>query len=208
MKNKPEKNGFSLVELLVAMTIIVAIVSMLYGSYFATSKSTQVYQSRIALSQQQRKLLGQMARQLRCSYAGYLDSNQDNPDGEILQLVTTSGFLGNQVQAGGLFEAAYKFNKNKNILFLSQRKFTGTLETIAQKRNWQQIAGNISQFELKFFDGQQWLKSWSFNDRKKLPSAVKFDVTFEDENSRLHRYGTTVYLYCRENQNEETKDKI
>ena len=70
MKNRYGKNGFTLVEILVAMAIIVVIVSLVYGSYFATSKSTQAYKSRIALFQQGRKVLRQMARQIRCSYAG------------------------------------------------------------------------------------------------------------------------------------------
>jgi hypothetical protein len=58
---------------------------------------------------------------------------------------------------------------------------------------------------LVFFDGQQWLKNWSFNDKKRLPSAVKLDITWEDGNYRQYHYGTTVYVYCRENQSEKTQ---
>jgi type II secretion system protein J len=225
MKNKYGKNGFSLVEILVAMTIIVAIVSMVYGSYFATSKSTQVYKSRIALFQQGRKLLGQMTRQIRCSYApaacgelveagekpvsiSFFDGDQDNPSGEILHLITTSGFWENRDSTDGPFEAVYKFDKNKDTLFLSQRRFISLSESAVQKKNWQPVASNISRLELAFFDGWQWLKSWNFNDKKRLPSAVKLDITFEDENYRQYHYGTTVYSYCRENQSKETQEKI
>jgi prepilin-type N-terminal cleavage/methylation domain-containing protein len=232
MKSRYGKNGFTLVEILVAMTIIVAILSMVYGSYFATSKSTRAYKSRIALFQQGRKVLGQMARQIRCSYAAtaekptppitltsipqqrkeipenvisFFDSDQDNPGGEILHLVTTSGFWGNQDPTNGLFEATYKFDKSKDALFLSQRRFTGVPESAMQKRNWQPVASNIGCLELAFFDGQQWLKNWNFNDKKRLPSAVKLDITCEDENYRQYHYGTTVYVYCRKNLSEKTQ---
>ncbi len=236
MKNRYGKNGFTLIEILVAMALIVAIISMVYSSYFATSKSTQAYKSRIATFQQGQKMLERMARQIRCSYAGtteettssitstsifqqerktlekvvtYFDSDQDNPIGEILHLITTSRFLKNQASTNGLFEVAYKFDKDKGTLFLSQERFTGVPETvkmvyadIMQKRNWQPVASNISFLELAFFDGQQWLKNWNFTNRKKLPYAVKLDITFEDENYRQCHYCTAVYINCRKNQNE------
>jgi type II secretion system protein J len=225
MKNSYDKNGFTLVEILVAMTIIVAIVSMVYGSYFATSKSTQVYKSRIALFQQGRKILGQMARQIRCSYVpaacgelveagekpasiSFFDGDQDNPRGEILYLITTCGFWENRNPTDGLFEAAYKFDKNNDTLFLSQRRFISLSQSAVQKKNWQPVAGNINRLELAFFDGRQWLKNWNFNDKKRLPFAVKLDITCEGENYRQYHYGTTVYLYCRENQSKETQDEI
>jgi hypothetical protein len=58
---------------------------------------------------------------------------------------------------------------------------------------------------LAFFDGQQWLKNWNFNDKKRLPYAVKLDITCEDENHRQYHYGTIVDVYCRKNQCEKTQ---
>jgi hypothetical protein len=58
---------------------------------------------------------------------------------------------------------------------------------------------------LAFFDGQQWLKNWNFNDKKGLPYAVKLDITYEDENHRQYHYGTAVNVYCRENKSEKNQ---
>jgi type II secretory pathway component PulJ len=66
-----------LVEVLVAAAIIVTIVSMVYGSYFATAKSTEAYKAKMTLSGQTRKVLGQMARQIRCSYVGKTEERTD-----------------------------------------------------------------------------------------------------------------------------------
>ncbi len=237
MKNKLDKNGFTLVEIIVAMTVIVAIFSMVYGSYFATSKSTQAYKSRIILFKQERKLLEQMARQIRCSFASttekntpsitltsqqkkeisegcisYFDSDQNNPSGEILHFVTTGGSLGNRDLTGGLFDVAYKYDKDKSTLFLGQRRFTGELDTTkivydsaVQKRNWQPVARNLSHVKLLFFDGKQWLKYWNYNDKKILPSAVRIGITCEDENYRQYHHNTTVYVYCQNNQGVKTQ---
>ena len=40
MQKKPKKKGFTIIEIIVAVGIITLIVSMSYGSYLATSKST------------------------------------------------------------------------------------------------------------------------------------------------------------------------
>ena len=229
MSSSSDKDGFTLVEILVAMAIIVTIVSMVYGSYFATSKSAQAYKSRITLSQQGRKVLGQMTRQIRCSYASkadkntypapipqqgkadpasvinYFNGNSDEPSGEILHLVTTNGFSVGLVPSNGLFEVTYKLDKSRGLLFSSQRRFASTTKSAAQKKKWQQISEDIESLKLAFFDGQQWQNKWDFKDKRELPFAVKINITWEDENHRQYQYGTIAYICCRKNQGKETR---
>ncbi len=229
MSSTSNKDGFTLVEILVAMAIIVTIVSMVYGSYFATSKSTQAYKSKMTLSQQGRKVLGQMARHIRCSYANkadkntytvsipqqgktdpaslinYFKGNSDEPSGEILHLVTTSGFSVGLVPSNGLFEVTYKLDKSRGLLFSSQRRLAATSKSVEQKKKWQQIAEDIESLKLAFFDGQKWLNKWDFKDKKQLPFAVKINITWEDENHRQYQYGTIAYICCRKNQGKETR---
>ena len=208
MSNKSNKDGFTLVEILVAMTIIVTIVSMLYGSYFATLKSVRVYKSRIALSQQGRKVLTQMAQQIRCSHAAYFNGNSGDTSGEILHLVTTSGIFRGQNQADGLFEVTYKFDKSRGLLSLSQERFVGVPEGVGRRRDWQPIVGNIEHLELAFFDGQQWLNKWDFKDKKKLPCAVRIEISYEDEDYQQCRYGTVAYVCCWKNQDKKTRPDV
>ncbi len=227
MNSKSVKKGFTLIEILVAVAIIVTIVSMVYGSYFATSKSAQVCKKRIALSQQGRELLGQMARQIRCSYAGslkkstppagkgslkkevtlentisYFNGNSGEMSGEILYLVTTNSIL--EQKSPGLFEVTYKFDKRSGTLFLCQDRFIDAPESVIEKKNWQPLAGNIESIELAFSDGRQWLNTWDFKEKNALPYAVKINLTCQDENYRQYHYGTTAYICCRKNQGNQT----
>ena len=229
MSSSSGKGGFTLVEILVAMAIIVTIVSMVYGSYFATSRSTQAYKSKINLSQQGRKVLEQMARQIRCTYArkadkdtnqisipqqnkadpasatNYFNGNSDEPSGEILHLVTTNGLFVGQGSPDGLFEVTYKFDKSRGLLFSSQRRFAVTPKSAVKKKKWQQIAEDIESLNLAFFDGQQWQNKWDFKEKRELPGAVKINITWEDENHRQYQYGTIAYICCRKNQGKETR---
>lgn len=63
------KAGFTLLEILVAVAIIVGILAMVYGSYFATARSAEAYETKMELSGQVRQVLAEMARQIRCTYA-------------------------------------------------------------------------------------------------------------------------------------------
>jgi len=68
MTARAAKSGFTLLEILTAMAIIVTIVSMVYGSFFAVSQSAQAYKSRLAMSRKMHSTLMQMSRQIRCVY--------------------------------------------------------------------------------------------------------------------------------------------
>jgi hypothetical protein len=210
------------------MTMILAIVSMVYGSYFAASKSADVCGTRIAVSGQMRKALEQMARQIRCAYAGTNVASQDSSNaivkqkqsiferdttqfggnskdrtGEILHLVTTSGFLSGKKTIGGLFATDYRLDGNTHRLFLRQRRFGGTTESAEKEGNWQLIAESIKCVELAFFDGEKWLQSWDFADKKKVPFAVKVNIVGEDENHRQYNYGTVAHICSRNYEDGE-----
>ena len=234
MNNRLNKHGFTLVELLVAVALIAAILCMVYGSYFATSKSAQTCKAMIAASEQGRRALEQMARQIRCSYAGtvddytetepvetgskqsgmiledsfsYFNGNSLAPRGEILHLVTTNRLLGEKQPADGLFEVTYKFDKRVSLLSLSQREFIGPAKK-TQVRNFQPVAENVKSLELKFFDGEKWLRSWDFMDIKQLPCAVRIELGCEDENHRQYYYATVAYISCQKNHERTRTEKL
>jgi prepilin-type N-terminal cleavage/methylation domain-containing protein len=228
VNSRSGKTGFTLVEILIAVAIITAIIAMVYGSYFAASKSARACKIRIALSQESRAVLEQMAKQIRCCYAGsakgskypeskvpqlrttpesiksYFNGSSGEMGGEILNLVTTSGISEENVEEDGLFEVAYKFEKNSGTLSFSRERFVDTANSYIEKRNWQSLSENIESIELAFFDGRQWLQSWDFKEKRELPLAVKINITCEDENHRQYFYGTTAYVCCRKKEGEKT----
>jgi hypothetical protein len=201
---------------------------MVYGSYFATAKSADAYKARMTTSGQTQKVLRWMAQQIRCSYVGkmaeeteltgtdssrtskirmnpviYFGYEPDAPDSGILHLVTTHMLFCQDGYANGLFEAAYKFDKNSGSLSLSQRRFAGTYQEHLEDRNWRELLVNVESVELYFFDGRQWLPKWDFERKKKLPVAVKISITSKDENYRQCHYSTIAYVGCSSNPGRE-----
>lgn len=79
MNGRHNNTGFTLIEMLVALAMIATIVSMVYGSYAATSRSMDIYDSRLTCSQRAQLVLRLMERQLRCAYQRPADSEATEP---------------------------------------------------------------------------------------------------------------------------------
>ena len=69
MSSGRKNTGFTLIEMLVALTIIVAILVMVYGSFAATTRSIDASGARLARVERACFALRLMTRQIRCAYA-------------------------------------------------------------------------------------------------------------------------------------------
>jgi type II secretion system protein J len=224
MNRPPSQKGFTLVEILVAVALIATILSMVYGSYFATSRSAQVGQARIVMCRQGQKTLDQIARQIRCAYAGttaddadlkkndtqqtkraqedsirYFNGNLNASNGEILHFVTTNGLVEKDEPSKGLFEITYRFDKRRGELSLRQERFIATTKK-PETGNWRSIAKNIEHLKLEFYDGEQWQRRWDFMNEKKLPCAVRLEIDCKDEDGRRYNCGTVANISCRKDR--------
>jgi len=82
--NRHQNNpGFTLIEMLIAMAMMATIVSMVYGSYAATSQSMETYSSRLTYSERASQVLRLMTRQIRGAYAPQADPNTIVSSGDV-----------------------------------------------------------------------------------------------------------------------------
>ena len=79
MSDRKTNAGFTLIEMLVALAIIMGIVTMVYGSYVATTRSMDAHQGRMACSERAYLVLRLLGRQVRCAYAPPTDPNDETP---------------------------------------------------------------------------------------------------------------------------------
>jgi len=238
-----EKKGFTLVELLVAMAVVATVVSMVYGSYVAASKSAGAYNARIAASRQQQALLRQLSRQLRSCFVGpaseqiprkslvsgnaeagrsgtrkadqvpekktdYFSGGCDDTGGRFLHFVSTSKILPQPGVPEGLFEMTYRFDRAAGTIYANQRIFAARSANHKEQLNWQGVADGVRDLKIWFFDGKQWLKSYSYLDKKGLPLAVRIEITVEDKNHRRLTYQTTALISCRKSQSKIARPQI
>jgi len=133
----------------------------------------------------------------------YFKGGSSLPTGEILHLVTTVRFSGLDDLRDGLFDVVYRFDKNAQTLFVSQRRFVERPTGLDEDREFLAAVDGVEYVGLTFLDGRQWLDEWDFRQKKKLPRAVRISIVCEDENGRQCSYGTTAYVYCLRSQNNK-----
>ena len=83
MNKDRNSRGFTLIEIIIALAMMATIMSMVYGSYAATSQSVETYSSRLDCSERASLVLRFMARQIRCAYIPPTDPNTAKSSGQI-----------------------------------------------------------------------------------------------------------------------------
>lgn len=215
MSNRRTKAGLTLVELLVAMAMVVVIISMVNAGFFAASRSAKSCTDKMTLNWQQLRLIDNIAGQIRCAYAPPDNPAQiataslqpktacfeSNPAENMLHLLTTMEFDAAENDIAGLLEVDYRLDQSRGTLLLSQRRSVETPGDASLQ--WRQIAENIKDIRLQFYDGRQWLDRWNYNEQKNLPSAVRITIKYQQPDLSEQQCSTTAFV-CLAGNNRQT----
>jgi type II secretion system protein J len=132
-----KRYAFTLLEILVALSIIVLILSSVFGSYKAATSLISNYGTKSILEQKARLFLFRLTSELRCSYAWRLDQTALNQSGsgsaqslflnaagkelqnEAFQRQSQALFTGGEAHAGQIFlrfvTTSFASNLNQNM---------------------------------------------------------------------------------------------
>lgn len=219
MPCRAAQKAFTLIEMLVSMAIVASIVTMVYGSYAATSRSLDVYGSRMARSERAHLALRMMARQIRCAYLPPTAAHSTQTDvgrtikpgesaaafyaeptafrGDLLSFVTTGGFDLGLDRPTGISRIAYRYEDSQDTLLICCEPFVQRTNTLKETGVWRPILTGLTEIELKFHDGKQWQDAWDSRRAGRLPHAVRIAIGVADRQGLVHRYATTVPVACR-----------
>lgn len=218
MKLKLKKEGFTLIEILIAMTMITLVFGMVYGTSSAISKSIRAYNARRELILPAKTAFLQMARQLRCAYAPLQNNAIEKekptnyftctgkPD-SFLHLITSGGNSAGNFAPAGLYEVAYKFDETEGTLLYKQRQFASAAANNELNDNWRPLASGIDKIVFNFFDGKNWQQNWDWKDQQRLPQAVGIEISLKDGHGVQYKYETTAYVWFAQNQRNRIESK-
>jgi len=220
---KRRRSGFTLIEILIALSIIVVILGLVYGTYAATVQSVSRCRTRNISQQQARTLLAMMARELRCSrqtpsrrqHAGKAPEagkapgagavpeehvpdffGQDGSSGGVLlQFTSAGGIKGWESRSGGLSRIAYRLDGSSGTL--SRRQSVAAAGDAADEGTWLAIAGGVRAIGLRYFDGEEWRHQWDSTREGELPRAVRIEVKFGGHGKGEIAFATAVHVSCQ-----------
>jgi type II secretion system protein J len=224
----PERKAFTLLEVIIALSMLILILGSVYGTYTAATRSLRYSTPRHELQQQASIFMQRIDSEIRCCYAGYkyespqaatkniqtdererlrqkdvsLFKGGSAPSGRsILQFVTSAVASKREHSLGGLAIVEYKFNRSTNTLSRSKRRYIGGFEDDEDNNRWNVVLENVQAITVEYFDGEDWLKEWISNDMEGLlPKAVRISLVMQSEDVGPLSFESTVQIVCRERQ--------
>jgi prepilin-type N-terminal cleavage/methylation domain-containing protein len=195
-RRAPSSTGFTLIEVVLALTIFALMGTILYGAFSLGHSAVEKSESGFARSQKLRSVSDLLASYVRSAYP-YRESEQDQSiyfTGEVDSLTFVSAYSHGM---GGRGMAKISIAKGE----AGDGRATVTLEESVPVRLSDEDGGfgqkhrltiqeNIRDFRLAYLDPQaeaeQWEDRWDAKERRILPRAVRF--VFIDENGKEVRW--------------------
>ena len=190
MRQRPVCPGFTLIEVLVAVTLIGIVVSIVYGSLAATARSAQAYMGRLSASTRGRLDLGQVEASLRCC------SRELSAHASELRMVTTKPMVNDAKGQEGLFDAALRWDRDAGTIFVAQRRHVPRLSTGEDLQASQPLLDRVVDVKWSFWNGTTWRQDWDTKKDRVLPLLIRLDLTVQDARHRLYELQSTVAPWC------------
>jgi len=194
--------GFTLLEVLVASSILSLVLAILYGVFSQTLMSKQIAEERTALSRTARVVLLRIGEDLQASFpftaenarfVGTTRRTSTFPQASITFLSFMNAQLTNVGREGDWSEIAYDLVPDPLAPSLWQlvrrvRLSSESAQSVSEGEVFP-LLSRVQGLRLRFFDGRGWVEEWGQDrTRGRIPQAVEVDLMLaENENRRRQR---------------------
>jgi len=218
--------AFTLVEVLVALSLMVIILGVVYGAYSSPSRSVSDCKEKIRSSQEARVRLRALAYALRQCYArvralpdlgssgqktasgGIEDADQ--PDflaeehstgGNLLEFVAVRQPDATRSGPPGAARVAFRLDEANGLLLRRDRALGADSDSDSDQA-WTPVARHVTAASFRYYDGKEWREEWNSRDEGGPPYAVAVKLTFAFDDGRRQSFQTATWLACHKPQGE------
>jgi type II secretion system protein J len=219
------RHAFTLLELLVALSIIVLVLGAAYGAYAAATTSVARCRLRAAVERDARIVLRMIEREVRCVAYRPPDPKPQKPGGDsllsekarvpwvessrdasecLLRVLTFGGMGDPDAPGSGQFVVTYRYDSpRKRLLRRQADRMAPTTED--SDADWLCVAQNVESVRVFFFDQGQWSEGWDAQKESELPAAVRVELTLNDPDGAPHLFLAVADVPVRPFKTRETK---
>lgn len=203
------KSGFTLIEILVGLVILVMLAGLVEGIYVSVAKNREAATQKTAMVHSASTVLGRIADELA---SAFVDLNR--PDSTLFKLSTDGS--GNStlefttllpavhgLRAGGETRLRYEVrpdpeSETRGAVILSRAETDDPQKDIGRDSVTYDMLKGIIRFTVTVYDGTKWVDRWE-NDSLKgavVPAAVRLTAAWgESGHEEVMRTAATIYSY-------------
>ena len=173
--------GFTLIEILVAVTLLGTIAAIVFGSLISTTRAVDTGREHATKEQRLRQILRLMAEDISLSkrdnaypWVG-MDGTQDGQPADTLAILAISRTSATvSAKDSENVRVVYTREHDRLIRFTRRNLYGLTDESLDQT----ELADRVSGFNIRYYDGQGqvWLDEWQSAG---LPKALLLEITFQ-----------------------------
>ena len=190
--------GFTLIEVLVAVSIAAIVLTAIYGVFTAVSAAKIRLEADSEAYHRARIIFDRLGREIRGAVPiggtdgrGVFRAGRDGDGRPFLELTTTA--VAQQGEAAtGIALIRYSLAEDrerpqgKDVLLRSERSALQS-ETATANTGQMRLAPGIEQLQLRFYNGTDWRDDWDARQGG-LPRLVELSLAMVDVEGRSHRF--------------------
>jgi general secretion pathway protein J len=179
--------GFTLIEVLVALTVATIVLGAVYGIFAGISTAKEQLDREAEGFHQARVLFGRLSREIRSAY--FIGNRQDTlfrgglDDNRHFFLDLTTAITSPTLPlAAGISRVRYEMRNDPDIaptLLLLVRQEWALLPGGEAGKMESRLTSGVHAFRLRFFDGNAWQEEWDTKISGRLPQMIELYVEIE-----------------------------
>lgn len=180
------RNGFTLVEVLVASTIFALIAAAAFVFLAASRRLDERIRFKSEVYQTGRAVLGILQRDLSAAYAwgkfgtGVVGRNHgaENGDTDEIELVTANHSPAtDQSREIDLARIIYTVDPELGLLRQKLTRLTAEQEVIRSEDISEQLSARVTGLNVRYHDGTGWTDGWDTPSTRTMPKAIEVTLT-------------------------------
>jgi type II secretion system protein J len=200
-------SGFTLLEVLVASTILSLVLAALYGVFSQTLTSKRLVENRAARARTARIALLRIGEDLQSAlppsagnlrFVGETRLSRNYPEDTLSFATLTRTASINHAQEGDLNTIGYTLEPDPTDITQKQLVRRVRFALASENRSADEIAPLLYQVQglrFRFFNGRTWQDEWKpENTQEGLPQAVEATVYVADEHGEVSPFATVFTL--------------
>lgn len=184
--------GFTLVEVLVTVAIVALVVTLVTSTVFSTMRLSEEVDARdqtdrlvrIAFSTLTRDLLGAVPPS-PTEKDSFVGQNQD-VNGLPADTATFLSFSHVRTLPDAPESDLARVSYAQQGPTLVRQEWRNLLSSAPEFSETEELATGLAGFNLRYYDGAQWMDGWSAGVRKTLPAAVSVELTLDTPDRRSY----------------------
>jgi len=187
--DRKAQHGFTLIEVLVSLTLLTIVLGAVYSSFFSVQKAVERFDDVSLRYHEARTTLDIIRREIEAAILKNPRQEEmidratfEVKDRDIYgKTVSSMDLTAFSFRGKGMSAVSYFVQENNKIFTLMKNEKPPIIKSEGHTVG---LIEGIESFAVEVLFNNKWIKTWNAADTRKLPEAVKVTIEFED-NGRI-----------------------